>query len=111
MAALGELLDEGAPAGSAAGRGGLPRVSAPRHTLCEFWRCGRDLRVCLANLDRSLDGGPVEISLPREMRPRAIRLHVLLEKAVRELPPDEPVRLQQLDRFAAVEFLNVFALA
>jgi hypothetical protein len=89
--------------------GELPGVTAPRHTLCEFWRSGTNLRICLANLDLARDGGPVEIVLPPHTQPSAVRVHRLLQAGVQDLPADRSARLERLERFAAVEFVDALA--
>ncbi len=40
------------------------RLDGPRHTLCEYWRCGQDLLIGCCNLHPQADGGPLTLHLP-----------------------------------------------
>jgi len=97
LAALDDLLG-----------GQAPRVTGPRWTLCEYWRRGRDLLICLANLRIGRDGGPVTIDLG-PYRTDTARGHWLLEQKARPLQiRDGTIRLESVERFCAVELIGVF---
>ena len=87
--------------------GPMPRVDAPRWTLAEYWRRGKDLLICLCNLHKKKDGGPVTVHLG-PYQAKEVVLHALLENDARTAPVvDGQVRLARLERFVAVEVKDV----
>lgn len=84
------------------GRPSPLRVDGPRHTLCEFWRCGEDMLVCMANLHPSHDGGPVTLHLPghRDEKAQVFRLY---EDAHQDIAiADGQFTLESVPRFVAI---------
>ncbi len=82
------------------------RAEGPRWTLCEFWRRGRDLLVCCANLHRSRDGGPVTVRLGPHGAESAT-VHALFEESRPAAVRDGRVRIDSLPRFCAIEVPGV----
>jgi hypothetical protein len=78
------------------------RVTAPRWTLCEFWRHEAGTLVCLANLSLKRPGGPVTIELG-PVRATAATVHAYPGGPAEEAAvSDGKVELPALERFAAV---------
>lgn len=87
--------------------GDMLRATGPRWTLAEYWKRGSDLLVCLCNLHKTADGGPVTIHLgPYDAR--AVTVHTLLESDTRTLATREgEVTIPAVKRFCAVEVKGV----
>jgi hypothetical protein len=82
--------------------GKVVRVEAPRTTLCECWKRGKDLVVGCANLRKGVDGGPVTVHLG-VLEARTAQVHLLLEKKASTLQvTGGRIHLPQLPHFAAV---------
>jgi len=88
----------------------VPSVKTSRTTLCEYWRRGNDLIVCLANLWKNRAGGPAVIQLgPLGKGVRECTVHSLLQKKTQKLPvTNGAIRIKGIERFAAVEVKDVF---
>ncbi len=81
---------------------GVVRAEAPRTTLVEYWKRGRDLVACFANLRKGRDGGPVTLRLGDLTAAHAEVHQLLVDEPVRVPVHDGAVRLDALPRFAAV---------
>jgi len=87
--------------------GDMLRAEAPRWTLAEYWKRGRDLLVCLCNLHKQADGGPVTLRLG-PYRASEVTVHALPDEGVQRLPVRrQQVTIPALKHFCAVEVKSV----
>ncbi|PCJ52280.1 MAG: hypothetical protein COA79_24440 [Planctomycetota bacterium] len=79
------------------------KIEAPRWTLCEFWKQGNTLLICLANLSKSSDGGPVEIQFGDISIMKAEVIQLFEENKIDFDVHDGVLKLSKLDRFCAIK--------
>ncbi len=89
--------------------GDVPRVEGPRWVLCEFWKRGRDLLICCANLRQGgapREGELLTVHLGR-YRAGSARVHSLFEDRPAEVAlRDGRIELPAPKRFCAIELIG-----
>lgn len=83
------------------------RINAPRSTLCEYWRQGKDLLICCANLRHGIDGGLIKINV-KDLNCKTVCLHTLLKSEAETVPViDGYVSILHLQNFCAIQLKGV----
>jgi len=84
-------------------------VEGPRWVLCEYWRRGRDLLVCCANMSTRREGGPVKIVFGPYV-PAEVEIYTLFEEEKKKATPVEGrILIESVEKFTAVLAPGVFA--
>ena len=87
--------------------GNMLRAEGPRWTLAEYWKRGSDLLVCLCNLHKQEDGGPVTVHLG-PYKASDVTVHTLLESGAPSLAArDGKVTIPALKHFCVIEAKGV----
>jgi hypothetical protein len=83
------------------------RIDGPRHTLCEYWRCGEDLLIGCANLHPQADGGPLTLHLPGQ-RDVPAKVFQLFEDEVRDVTiQGGSLRIESVPRLAFIRIPGI----
>jgi hypothetical protein len=84
------------------------QIDGPRWSLTEYWKQGKDLLICCANLRQRYDGGPITIKLGGCIG-NTIELHTLLKSGVENIPVINGIAIiKSFEHFCALTVRGYF---